>query len=56
MRLWVRWRGWRYDLWWSEEPPDGDVGDEVGVCKHVIERDKGGGREEFVDVFECVDD
>jgi hypothetical protein len=28
----------------------------VGVCKHVVERDEGGGREEFVDVFECVDE
>ncbi len=36
--------------------PDGDVGDEVGVCKHVVEGHEGGGGEEFVDVPECLDE
>jgi hypothetical protein len=36
--------------------PDGNVGDEVGVCKHVVEGYEGGGGEEFVDVPECLDE
>ena len=36
--------------------PDGNVGDEVGVCKHVVEGYEGGGGEEFVDVPEDLDE
>ena len=36
--------------------PDGDVGDEVWVCKCVVELDKCFSGEGFVDVSECVDE